>query len=87
MKRSKSGKTKGNRAAVGSVSNLSVGWVEVFDVVLMGVVKLPAGSKRVGQSGLTQTESGRQTPSLTVGWWARTVVVLAGRRCPQRRAT
>jgi hypothetical protein len=73
--------------AVGSVSKMSVGWVEVCDVVPMGVVKLPTGSKRVGQGGLTQTESRRQTPSSTVGWWARTVAVLAGRRSPQRRAT
>ena len=57
------------------------------DVAPMGVVELPTGSKRVGQGGLTQTAGRRFLLALTVGWWARTVVVLAGRRCPQKRAT
>ena len=57
------------------------------DVAPMGVVELPTGSKRVGQGGLTQTAGRRFPLALTVGWWARTVVVLAGRRCPQKRAT
>ena len=57
------------------------------DVAPVGVVEPPTGSKRVGQGGLTQTPGRRFTLALTVVWWARTVVVPAGRRCPQKRAT
>ena len=91
MKRSESGKTKDNkrfRTCVGSVSKMStLVRLRVCDVAPMGVVELPTGSKRVGQGGLTQTAGRRFKLALTVGWWARTVVVLAGRRCPQKRAT
>jgi hypothetical protein len=92
MKRSESGKTKDNkrfRTCVGSVSKMSrLVRLRVCDVAPMFVVELPTGSKRVGQGGLTQTEGRRRlTLALTVGWWARTVVVLAGRRCRQKRAT
>ena len=53
----------------------------------MGVVELPTGSKRVGQSGLTHAKDWHFMQPTNLAAWARTVVVLAGWRCPQKRAT
>ena len=62
-----------------------LGWS--VSCLLTGVVELPTGSIRVGLSGLTRQSSGNwYGPQLQLVW-ARTVVVLAGRRRPQKRAT
>jgi len=62
------------------------GWK--FDAVnRIEVVELPTGSKRVGQSSLTLQSEWRSHAAKSMRWWAETVVVLAGRRCPQQQAT
>jgi len=59
-----------------------------FDAVnRIEVVELPTGSKRVGQSSLTLQSEWRSHAAKSMRWWAETVVVLAGRRCPQQQAT
>jgi len=93
MKRSESGKTEeGIKSFVKdclpheSFVKEEVRWK--FDAVnRIGVVELPTGSKRVGLSSLTLQSEWRSHAAKSMRWWAGTVVVLAGRRCPQQQAT
>jgi hypothetical protein len=75
----------------GCLPDQSFGKEEVrwkFDAVnRIEVVELPTGSKRVGQSSLTLQSEWRSHAAKSMRWWAETVVVLAGRRCPQQQAT